>query len=76
MENLTEEEEKRLRALLELSSEDIRRLEKIAQEDEKWEWLWALTRKFGVTVFAIITGIVAFREDITALFDIIFRRDP
>jgi hypothetical protein len=74
MNNLTPEEEERLKKLLKLPPSKIDRLERIINEDEKWEWLWALTRKFGMWVFTITAALVAFRDDIVTLFSIIFGR--
>lgn len=74
MQNLTPEEEERLKKLLSLPDSKIARLERIINEDEKWEWLWALTRKFGMWVFTITAALVAFREDIITLFSVIFGR--
>lgn len=51
----------------ELTQDEIRRLKKIAKEDERWEWLWAILRKFGGAVFALVAMLVAFRNDISEL---------
>ena len=44
--------------------DEIKRLKKMAREDESWEWLWALIRKFSLLVFVLVTSFVTFRESL------------
>jgi len=65
--DLTPQEIERLKRLLSMSRSKVDRLEKIADEDEKWEWVWANIRKFGTTVFFFVTALVAVRDDLAKL---------
>lgn len=67
MGDFTDEELAKLRIILQMSQPKLNRLLRIADEDEKWEWLWANMRKFGITIFAIVAAIAAFRNDLVSI---------
>lgn len=71
-EELTPAEIKTLKLLAEMPPEKLARLKKIADEDEKWEWLWANLRKFGFSVAALVAAIVALRDDLMSLVQWLF----
>lgn len=67
MENLpelTEQQRDRLMRLLQLEQKTIARLERVAEEDERMEWLWALLRRIASTVAIILGSIVLFYEQL------------
>lgn len=49
---------------------EVARLKKIAQDDERWEWLWTVLRRFGAWVFGIAAALAAFRDDIGRLLNL------
>jgi hypothetical protein len=64
MGNLTPEEEARLVRLLKLAPDVIDRLEKVAKEDERMEWLWALVRRSAAGIAAVVGAFILFGEQI------------
>ena len=48
--------------------EEIVRLRKILDDAEKMDWLGKILFKWATVAFAIIAGMVAFRNDILQLF--------
>jgi len=64
---LTDQERRRLKKLLSLDSKTIERLEKVAAEDEKMEWLWAMLRRIASTVAIILGAFVLFWEQLKAM---------
>lgn len=67
MNDFSEEELAKLKVLLSMSETKFARLVRIADEDEKWEWLWTNMRKFGITIFAVVASIAAFRDDVASI---------
>jgi len=50
-----------------LTEEEIIKLRKILQQDDRVEWFWATARKFAAWFFGAMAVIVAFRADLREL---------
>lgn len=66
MSDLTPEEEERLRLLLSLNRRTIERLERVAQQDERMEWMWAALRRAASTLAVILGAIILLFDQIKA----------
>jgi hypothetical protein len=64
LENLTEKEKEVLDLLLNLDTDTVDRLQKVAREDERMEWLWAVLRRVASTVAIILGAVVMFFEQL------------
>jgi len=76
--SLSEQEKRRLqyllsldsatiKALMQLDPKTIARLRKVADEDEKMEWLWASLRRIASTVMIVVGALVLFWEQVKNL---------
>jgi len=65
--DLSEQEARRLKRLLQLDSKTIERLEKVASEDEKMEWLWASARRVFSTIAIVVGGVYMLWEHLKNL---------
>jgi len=68
LDSLTDDQRETLKIMLAIGPRAMERVARIAQEDERREWLYALIRKTAAWVFAVVAGLVVFRENIAALF--------
>lgn len=64
--NLSPEEFRRLEKLLSLNPATIDRLERVASQDEKMEWLWGSIRRVASFVAIVVGSIVLFYEQLKA----------
>lgn len=64
MDDLTPEELERFQMLVKLDIKTIERLKKVAETDERVEWLWASIRKIVTTITIIIGGFVLFYDQL------------
>jgi hypothetical protein len=64
--NLSPEEQRRLEKLLTLNQKTVDRLVKVAEQDERMEWLWAATRRAASFVAIVLGSIALFFEQIKA----------
>lgn len=67
MQEFNKEELEKLKILLTMPEQKLNRLVRIADEDEKWEWLWTNLRKFGLAIFTIVALLAALRSDLASL---------
>lgn len=66
--SLTEKQRATLKKLLEMDEKTFERLEKVAKNDERMEWLWAGIRQLAAGVAIIVGAIVLLFEQIKAFF--------
>lgn len=71
--SLTPEERERMELLLKLDAKTISRLSRIAEEDERMEWLWAGVRRVSSTVALVVGAIVIFWEQVKAFVQGVFK---
>ena len=64
--SLTPEERERMDLLLKMDAKTISRLSRIAEEDERMEWLWAGIRRISSTVALVVGAMVLFWEQVKA----------
>jgi uncharacterized membrane protein AbrB (regulator of aidB expression) len=65
---LTPDQRETLKIMLSIGPRAMERVAKIAEEDERREWLFTLIRKTAAWVFGIVAALVVFRDNIAALF--------
>lgn len=65
--NFTPEEAARLERLLKLNKATIDRLERVASQDEKMEWLWGSIRRVASTVAIVVGAIVIFWDQLKSV---------
>lgn len=67
---LTDDQRETLKIMLSIRPRSMERVARIAQEDERREWLYSIIRKTAAWVFGIVAALVVFRDNIAALFNI------
>ena len=67
MDDLTDEEKKRLSRLLRLEPSVVDRLEKVAEDDARMEWLWSAIRRVASTVAIVVGAIVLFYDNLKSI---------
>lgn len=67
LDSLSEVERETLKIMLEIGPVSMRRISRIALEDERREWLYALIRKIAAWIFGIVAALVVFRDNVAAI---------
>lgn len=68
LDSLTERQKKVLQRVLEMDEKTFERLERVAKNDERMEWLWAGIRQLAAGIAVIVGAIVLMFEQIKAFF--------
>jgi hypothetical protein len=67
LENLTDEQRETLKIMLAMGSKAMHRVARIAEEDERREWLYSMIRKTAAWVFGIVAALVVFRDNLASI---------
>jgi hypothetical protein len=59
-----------------LTPEEIAALRKILEQDERMAWVWASVRRWAAGIAAVLAALVAFRSDVQAAIQWLFRGQP
>lgn len=64
---LSDDEKETLKIMLAMGPKPMERLVRIAAEDEKREWLFALTRKWAAAIAAFITATLLLKDQVASM---------
>jgi hypothetical protein len=56
-----------------LTPEEIAALRKMLEQDERIAWFWASVRRWAAGIAAVLAALVAFRSDVQAALQWLFR---
>jgi hypothetical protein len=59
-----------------LTPEEIAAIRKMLQDEERIAWFWASVRRWAAGVAAVLAALVAFRSDVQAAIQWLFRGQP
>jgi hypothetical protein len=59
-----------------LTPEEIAAVRKMLEQDERVAWFWASVRRWAAGVAAVLAALVAFRSDVQAAIQWMFRGSP
>jgi hypothetical protein len=59
-----------------LTEEEVERLREMLEREDRLAWLYKILLRGGSWVFGIAAALVAFRDDVSALFSWMFRGPP
>jgi hypothetical protein len=59
-----------------LTPEEIAALRKMLEQDERVAWFWASVRRWAAGAAAVLAALVAFRADVQAAIQWMFRGSP
>ena len=68
LEDLTDDQRETLKIMLAMGPRAMERVVRIAEEDQRREWLYSLIRKTAAWVFGVVAALVVFKDNIAALF--------